>query len=422
MSSQYYELYRGSSIGLSLTDTLDDLINEGRIEPQLAMKILSNFDRVITEVLADKVRARLNFKGHLDTYRFCDEVWTFLIKDVNFKLDTQSSVHADKVKISPPSASIRKPPPEEFLKEGFDNDDMYIMVEDEFYAVAQTFTQHLHHAEYLRRIKQAKLENANAIKDIARPTDGKTVMREDKKRQMESESLSAQQMAGLSEITAKRPRVESEGETDTDVDKEDDPWFGTSLHGLMTSSRQTRYLVGLEGVKSSTRAAAGYRQLSMPKSGSGPFQSVQEPQKGPGLTAVDETASEDDDLELAPIGTPIKTSSSPQKLFHKRRASSEVGIKSINTLKEPHETKNGHDSGPEKKKGAPRTSNFRSKMKLLLDELDDFDESPKIKEVKIKEETKDDRSSPLVSAQKSSEEKMLEKQKSRLNEVPTFLV
>jgi hypothetical protein len=47
---------------LSLTDTLDDLINEGRIEPQLAMKILSNFDRVITEVLAEKVKARMNFK------------------------------------------------------------------------------------------------------------------------------------------------------------------------------------------------------------------------------------------------------------------------------------------------------------------------------------------------------------------------
>lgn len=45
-----------------LTDTLDDLINEGRIEPQLAMKILSNYDRVITEVLAEKVRARLTFK------------------------------------------------------------------------------------------------------------------------------------------------------------------------------------------------------------------------------------------------------------------------------------------------------------------------------------------------------------------------
>ncbi|KAJ6102355.1 Transcription initiation factor IIA subunit 2 [Penicillium sp. IBT 16267x] len=95
----YYELYRGSSLGLSLTDTLDDLINEGRIEPQLAMKILSTFDKIVTEVLADKVRARLTFKGHLDTYRFCDEVWTFLIKDVSFKLDNQTTVTADRVKI-----------------------------------------------------------------------------------------------------------------------------------------------------------------------------------------------------------------------------------------------------------------------------------------------------------------------------------
>lgn len=51
-----------NSLGLSLTDTLDDLINEGRIEPQLAMKILSTFDRAITEVLAEKVRSRISFK------------------------------------------------------------------------------------------------------------------------------------------------------------------------------------------------------------------------------------------------------------------------------------------------------------------------------------------------------------------------
>jgi hypothetical protein len=50
------------SIGMALTDTLDDLISERRIEPQLAMKILANFDRSITEVLADKVKARLTFK------------------------------------------------------------------------------------------------------------------------------------------------------------------------------------------------------------------------------------------------------------------------------------------------------------------------------------------------------------------------
>jgi hypothetical protein len=62
-------LYRFSSLGLSLTDTLDDLINEQRIEPQLAMKVLANFDRVVTEVLAEKVKARLTFKVYL-TYTF----------------------------------------------------------------------------------------------------------------------------------------------------------------------------------------------------------------------------------------------------------------------------------------------------------------------------------------------------------------
>lgn len=43
-------------------DTLDELIGERRIEPQLAMKILSHFDRSIAEVLQDKVKSRMSFK------------------------------------------------------------------------------------------------------------------------------------------------------------------------------------------------------------------------------------------------------------------------------------------------------------------------------------------------------------------------
>nr|POE66650.1 transcription initiation factor iia subunit 2 [Quercus suber] len=95
----YYELYRGTSIGLALADTLDDLISTRRIEPQLAMRIMQNFDQNIAAVLGDKVKARLSFKGHLDTYRFCDEVWTFIIKDVKIKLDNQQPLEAERVKI-----------------------------------------------------------------------------------------------------------------------------------------------------------------------------------------------------------------------------------------------------------------------------------------------------------------------------------
>lgn len=48
-------------------DTLDELIGERRIEPQLAMKILTHFDRTITEVLQDKVKSRMSFKVCIDS-------------------------------------------------------------------------------------------------------------------------------------------------------------------------------------------------------------------------------------------------------------------------------------------------------------------------------------------------------------------
>ena len=50
------------SLGVALTDALDELIGEERIDPQLAMKVLTQFDRVIAETLQDKVKARLTFK------------------------------------------------------------------------------------------------------------------------------------------------------------------------------------------------------------------------------------------------------------------------------------------------------------------------------------------------------------------------
>ena len=38
-------------------------------------------------------------QGHLETYRFCDDVWTFLVKDVQFKCEQGNTFQADKIKI-----------------------------------------------------------------------------------------------------------------------------------------------------------------------------------------------------------------------------------------------------------------------------------------------------------------------------------
>lgn len=88
-----------NSVGSTLMDALDTLISDQRIQPQLAMRILANYDRVVAETLKEKVKGKLTFKGHLHTYRFCDDVWTFVVKDVNLKMDNGDTINADKVKI-----------------------------------------------------------------------------------------------------------------------------------------------------------------------------------------------------------------------------------------------------------------------------------------------------------------------------------
>ncbi|KAL9011335.1 MAG: hypothetical protein Q9173_003817 [Seirophora scorigena] len=99
MNQQAYELYRRSSIGTTLIDSLDELVNTSRIEPQLANKILQTFDKIAADVLAEKVKARLTFKVQLLVDLRARQFWTFLIKDVNFKLENQSAIQAEKIKI-----------------------------------------------------------------------------------------------------------------------------------------------------------------------------------------------------------------------------------------------------------------------------------------------------------------------------------
>ena len=38
-------------------------------------------------------------KGHLHTYRLCDDVWTFIVKNPAFKMESNDMVTAPKIKI-----------------------------------------------------------------------------------------------------------------------------------------------------------------------------------------------------------------------------------------------------------------------------------------------------------------------------------
>ncbi len=134
------------------------------------------------------------------------------------------------------------------MTEGYDRDDIYIMVEDEFHSVAQTFTQHLHHAEYQRLKKKAR--------DTAPPTFQPTdQMRTGVKKKLEARAIHAKQKDAVRKITNGISLS-----ADEDEEQDDDPWLGTSLAGLMTDANfpKKTALVGLEKVQSTTRAAKGF--------------------------------------------------------------------------------------------------------------------------------------------------------------------
>lgn len=106
----YYELYRRSTVGNSLVDALDTLISDGRIEASLAMRVLETFDRVVAETLRDSTQSKLTVKGNLDTYGFCDDVWTFIVKNCQVTVegvaagnrgndDSQTTISVDKLRI-----------------------------------------------------------------------------------------------------------------------------------------------------------------------------------------------------------------------------------------------------------------------------------------------------------------------------------
>ncbi|KAJ2737151.1 Transcription initiation factor IIA subunit 2 [Coemansia sp. BCRC 34962] len=91
----FYELYRSSTLGTALTDSLDELIQAGHITPQLAIQVLEQYDKSISEALSNKVKAKATVKGKLGIYRLCDDVWTFIVENPTFKFDHETTT-ADK--------------------------------------------------------------------------------------------------------------------------------------------------------------------------------------------------------------------------------------------------------------------------------------------------------------------------------------
>merc|ERR1712051_973773 len=80
-------------------ESLDELMQHQMLSPALTLRVLIQFDKSINTALNTRVKTKLNFKADkLNTYRFCDNVWTFMLKEVEFRENAELA-KVDRVKI-----------------------------------------------------------------------------------------------------------------------------------------------------------------------------------------------------------------------------------------------------------------------------------------------------------------------------------
>jgi len=96
------ELYRRSTLGMALTDALDEMVIKGLLTPSIAIRMLSEYDKCMVDILRT-LKQKVSFKGNIHTYRYYDNVWTFILEDVVFNFsavgEKKQEVTVDFVKI-----------------------------------------------------------------------------------------------------------------------------------------------------------------------------------------------------------------------------------------------------------------------------------------------------------------------------------
>lgn len=94
-----YQVYRQTTLGTALQATLEEFLKNDKLTESLAFRCLVQYDRSINNAFRHKIRTMLTFRSaHLKTYRFCDNVWTLVFEDTEFR-NVQELIKVDKLKI-----------------------------------------------------------------------------------------------------------------------------------------------------------------------------------------------------------------------------------------------------------------------------------------------------------------------------------
>lgn len=86
-----FQIYRNTSIGESLMESIEELCADGRLPEEMAVSILQQFDESMSVAVKKMVTGKANMKAEVSHYKYNENVWTFNLKNVEFKLNPSGS-------------------------------------------------------------------------------------------------------------------------------------------------------------------------------------------------------------------------------------------------------------------------------------------------------------------------------------------
>jgi hypothetical protein len=304
---------------------------------------------------------------------------------------------------SPPPA----PPVAEYMREGYGADDAWMMVEDEFAATAQLYTQHLHHAAYAEQKRRAQARGQKVLRTLGRPTDGRTE-RDDMAVDREERAMSIKKALGLDK--------EEEGDLT-------DPLLGALMND---PRRMGRALEGVGKMKSKSRAANGF--LRSPEKARKTF--VEDLGTDGGRDLEDDFSEADSDDLDGPVARPRKQSTEASYNISAKPAApkpdprretsvfKKLAAAASDDRVRPHRpsARDPTDISHRKRHADIRRTNAEASKNPFTTSIDDFETfQPSVKEESSAYLTK-------RRQKKEEEEKRKAKEKKAAVEVPTFIV
>lgn len=82
-----FQIYRNTSVGESLMETIEELAIEGKLSEELAVLVLRQFDTSMSTALKKFVTGKATMKANMKTYHYYDNVWTFSLAGIEFRLN-----------------------------------------------------------------------------------------------------------------------------------------------------------------------------------------------------------------------------------------------------------------------------------------------------------------------------------------------